>query len=173
MRRTLLVQTAFAYHQVIVWADDRVEKSFLNEQTRETLQFLMKVLGEIGDVSFDRIIFVQGPGSFTALRIGATWVNTLAYAKSLPVYNVTTLDYLGALLQKKIEDIAFTFDDKRFFLGEGKSIVETNARPNKDLLYPDQQVIPAAVCLPEDILQGPVPMTDVLYVVPPKITLKK
>ncbi len=176
MDRILLVQTAFVYHQVFVIADGTVELQFLNQQPRETLQFLMQVLSQIENLSLDRIVFVQGPGSFTSLRVGATWVNTLAYAKQLPIYNVSTLDYLALLLGKRAKDLAFTFDDKRFFLAAGESIVETTSKPEYELVHPDIQVLDLN---PNFILHLPAalgvaaPMTDVLYIVPPKITLPK
>lgn len=40
------------------------------------------------------IIIVNGPGSFTGIRVGITVANAMAYAHALPVYAVTTGDFL-------------------------------------------------------------------------------
>lgn len=177
MTYTLLVQTTFRYHQVVLFADHNIEKSFSNDQSRETLQFLMMVLGELGETRVDRIVFIHGPGSFTSLRIGATWVNTLAYVKNISIYSLSTLDYLGLLLHKDPSLFGFTFDDKRFFLQEGGAVVETTVLPQGDMVYPEKQILPIDGSFLEAFdafdLKASAPMTSVLYVVPPRITLRK
>lgn len=40
------------------------------------------------------LVIYKGPGSFTGLRIGVTFVNTLAYALNVPVYGTTGDNWL-------------------------------------------------------------------------------
>lgn len=39
----------------------------------------------------ERIVVVNGPGSFTGIRIGLTVAKTLGYAKNIPVYPISSL----------------------------------------------------------------------------------
>ncbi len=42
----------------------------------------------------DGILTISGPGSFTGLRIGVTIANTLAYSLGVPIFALTTFEYL-------------------------------------------------------------------------------
>ena len=50
--------------------------------------------------SLEGIIVYSGPGSFTGLRIGVTVVNTIAYARNLPIAGSTGEDWAQAGLNK-------------------------------------------------------------------------
>ncbi|EKD64271.1 MAG: HAD-superfamily hydrolase, subfamily IA, variant 3 [uncultured bacterium] len=66
-----------------------------NESDR-ILPYLRDTLTELG-LSFKDItalFIVKGPGHFTALRIGITIVNTLAYALKIPVYEMDTFEMM-------------------------------------------------------------------------------
>lgn len=179
MKTTLFVQTAFAYHQVLLIRDGEMVKSWENDQSRQTLQFLMRVLKEMRDQEVTEIVFIQGPGSFTSLRVGATWVNTMAFAKSIQIYALPTLDYLGLALSLPRQKIVFTYDNQRFFLaGEDQTVEQGSLPMDKQLLRPDQEKIVVDDRLLHSIqsfteqVTGAA-QTDVLYVVPPKITVPK
>lgn len=55
--------------------------------------------GEIGISQLDGIVFGQGPGSFTGLRIACSVAKGLAYAHDLPVYPVSCLKAIANELQ--------------------------------------------------------------------------
>lgn len=179
MKTTLFVQTAFAYHQVLLIRDGEMVKSWGNDQSRQTLQFLMRVLKEMRDQEVTEIVFIQGPGSFTSLRVGATWVNTMAFAKSIQIYALPTLDYLGLALSLPRQKIVFTYDNQRFFLADEDQTVEQGSLPmDKQLLRPDQEkivvddrLLHSIQSFTEQVIGSA--QTDVLYVVPPKITVPK
>ncbi|MBI4836637.1 MAG: hypothetical protein HY817_05260 [Candidatus Abawacabacteria bacterium] len=176
MKRYLLVQTAFAYPQVVLIEEGKVARIWDTKQTRETLQFLMRVLADIEDVSIDALIFIHGPGSFTALRVGATWVNTLAFVKKMPIYQIDALTYIAMVTGIPKDSIAITYDSKRFFLTEKELIVESPSAPQKHIINPDQNPIMITnetVALLIASLTDSVTQTDVLYIVPPKITLPR
>lgn len=61
------------------------------------LPLIEELLGQAG-VSMsqiDALVFGQGPGSFTGLRIACSVAKGLAYARDLPVYPVSTLQAVG------------------------------------------------------------------------------
>ena len=53
------------------------------------------------------IIVVNGPGSFTGVRIGVTIAKTLAYSLNIPIKSITTLECLGISENDKFDIIAF------------------------------------------------------------------
>ncbi|OGC81656.1 MAG: hypothetical protein A2V81_05315 [Candidatus Abawacabacteria bacterium RBG_16_42_10] len=176
MTAFLFVQTAFNYHDVALIVDGKIQKHWHIDEQRQTLKFLSGILPELHDLVFDHIVFVQGPGSFTALRVGATWVNTLAYTRNVLIKNISTLDYLELAAP---EEPIITFDEKHYFLRSGSEIIVITEKPkNKFIHYAEDHFI--SFGYPEDYLPQkltdyiypePVMTTDVLYVIPPKITL--
>ena len=178
MASFLFVQTAFNYHDVALIIEGVVTKSWHIVEPRQTLKFLTGILPELQDIVFENIVFVQGPGSFTALRVGATWVNTLAYTRNVPIKNISTLAYLALALEKKPEVLNITFDQKRYFFIEHGNIVVVD-HPYKHLFQynPEETKVSftkkLAKQLGEFSYSEPVIATDVLYVLPPKITLPK
>ncbi len=175
----LLVQTACNYHQVVLFDSEtsQILADWKQETARETLSFLMKVLPELDQYTQpQQIIFVQGPGSFTALRVGATWVNTIAYAKGIPIQALNSLQFFALFNALSLDQLAITFDEKRFFQLKGGAVIATEVVPEKTIINPEQQQIwfePKQIASLLALNLRPQPSIDVLYVVPPKITQRK
>jgi tRNA threonylcarbamoyladenosine biosynthesis protein TsaB len=64
---------------------------------REIVTLLSKEKKQVKDIS--GVIVYQGPGSFTALRIGISVANALAYANQVPVVGRGQTDWLSSGLQ--------------------------------------------------------------------------
>jgi len=62
------------------------------------LGFMQTAITEYGHFPEDvtGIISLQGPGSYTGLRIGITVLNTIASAQAIPIVGVTGEDWLAA-----------------------------------------------------------------------------
>lgn len=175
----LLVQTACTYHQVVLFDSDsgKILADWKQEAARETLSLLMRVLVELNQYAQpQRIVFIQGPGSFTALRVGVTWVNTLAYAKGIPIIAVDSLQFVGFFNAIPLAQLAVTFDNKRFFQLLDQRVIATEAIPEKTIINPEQEKLwfqqKQIVTLLQLNLQ-PQSAIDVLYIIPPKITQRK
>lgn len=178
MKNFLLVQTAFNCHQLALICEEDVQQLWESNRPRDTLQFLMATLPEIQIKPLAGIVFIQGPGSFTALRIGATWVNTLIYVLKIPVFSFSSLEYVAFSNKQSLDSMAITFDEKRYFYWQAGEVLEQAIAPdNKFLVNPDKNPITVNNELCREILahltNKQVSMVDVLYVTPPKITQKK
>ncbi len=177
MAAFLFVQTAFNYHDVALIVDGEMQKHWHIDEPRQTLKFLSGILPELHDLTFDHIVFVQGPGSFTALRVGATWVNTLAYTRKVLIKNISTLAYICVVLTRSEKELAITFDDKRYFFFTEGTIVASDTQNNLSVYNPEIQVINVTESVANKLTKysypEPVISTDVSYVIPPKITLPK
>lgn len=175
----LLVQAACNYHQVVLFDNEtgKMLADWKQETARETLSFLMKVLPGLDQYALpQQIIFVQGPGSFTALRVGATWVNTFAYAKGVPIIALDTLQFVALFNVLPLEALAITFDEKRFFYVKDGAVIATEEAPEKTIIRPEQQQLWFTLNQIPPLLNLNLqtkPSIDVLYVIPPKITQRK
>ena len=66
------------------------EKKILNEkQNSKIIMPLIKKM--LGQEKPESIIVVNGPGSFTGVRLGVTIAKTLAYTLQIPIYTITSL----------------------------------------------------------------------------------
>jgi tRNA threonylcarbamoyladenosine biosynthesis protein TsaB len=80
-----------------IWDGSKDLSLTLPEKTQEILD---RAEFKFGDVS--AISIFQGPGSFTGLRIGFSYVNALAYALKIPVYLSDDREVLGSKLAEGI-----------------------------------------------------------------------
>lgn len=65
---------------------------------------------------FNRIVVVNGPGSFTGIRIGLTVAKTISYALNIPIYTISSLR--AYLLSSKEDGVCVIEDSKGFYIGE-------------------------------------------------------
>lgn len=97
-----------------------------------TLQELLeKTKTELKDI--DEIIVVNGPGSFTGVRIGITIAKTIAYSLQIPIKTITSLEALGESINDEF-DIITVSDTKGFYSAkkEGKTYINFEYRKNSE-----------------------------------------
>ena len=66
--------------------------------------------------SVDKIILVNGPGSFTGIRIGATIAKTYAWAKKIPITTITSLEAIALSCTVNTDLIVPIIDARRGFV---------------------------------------------------------
>ena len=91
-----------------------VKKSLGKDMSKCTLSTIEEKFNEfkISTDSVDKIILVNGPGSFTGIRIGATIAKTFAWAKNIPISTITSLEAM-ALSSKSNSDLLVPIIDAR------------------------------------------------------------
>lgn len=106
------------------------EEDSTNDLSSKTLPLIDKALNEsnitIDDVN--KILLVNGPGSFTGVRVGVTIAKTLAYTKNIDIFTISSLEVM-ATTKVETEYIVPLIDARRgyFFTGmykNGKNIFE-------------------------------------------------
>lgn len=101
---------------VIVKCKERVFKRELTSE-RSHSEIAVNVLRETLDEagleldSLDEIIVVNGPGSFTGVRIGVTIAKTIAFAKKIPIKTITSLEMYG--VSSGVEHDLVTVEDSK------------------------------------------------------------
>ena len=81
-----------------------------------TIEEILKE-NNIDTKDLNEIIVVNGPGSFTGVRLGVTVAKTLAYTLNIPIKTITSLETIAASLNEK-DIIIYTSDNKGKYIGK-------------------------------------------------------
>ncbi|NLK36528.1 MAG: tRNA (adenosine(37)-N6)-threonylcarbamoyltransferase complex dimerization subunit type 1 TsaB [Epulopiscium sp.] len=99
--KILALDTSGQAASVAVLEEDRIVGEYTIHYNMTHSQTIMPMIAQMLELiqqkveDMDYIACTQGPGSFTGLRIGAATAKGLAYAHSIPVIPVPTLDVLA------------------------------------------------------------------------------
>lgn len=112
--KTLYIDTHLNDINIILFNNTEVikEKSILGEKQNSTM--LMPTLIEVcPKKDFDRIIVVNGPGSFTGVRLGVTIAKTLAFTMNKEIYPMNYFELLN--ISSDDGEHYFAMDEKNGF----------------------------------------------------------
>ncbi len=84
-----------------------------------TMSMIDDILKEnnIGTTYLNEIIVVNGPGSFTGVRIGVTIAKTLAYTLNIPIKTISSLEALAVSNDTKCNKLVTISDLKGKYIG--------------------------------------------------------
>lgn len=94
---------------IILSADGKIikEKKIVGE--KQNSKIIMPAIKKILDKKKpESIIIVNGPGSFTGVRLGVTIAKTLAYTLKIPIRTITSLECLAVSTDKSEKIVAFS-----------------------------------------------------------------
>ncbi len=106
-----------------VYKKEAISNRSHSEVAIPLLDELLKSSG-IGLAEIDEIIVVNGPGSFTGVRIGVTIAKTIAYSNNIDIKTITSLEMYG-VSAKEYFDIVMVPDSKGVYsahLVDGKYV---------------------------------------------------
>ena len=97
----LLIDTSLKYPTVSIIEDDKVLYLFHEEIDSDMSSKIMPIIDEgfksinkkIEDI--DKIFVVNGPGSFTGIRIGVTIAKTIAWALKKEIVTISSLEFMA------------------------------------------------------------------------------
>lgn len=91
------------------------EKKILNE--KQNSKIIMPLIEKIlGKEIPESIIVVNGPGSFTGVRLGVTVAKTLAYTLQIPIYTITSLECMALNVDEADKIVGFG-DKNGYYIG--------------------------------------------------------
>ena len=99
--RTLFIDTSNSFVSIAILFDNKViskiTKESFNEHSKYAISYVDEVLKESNTLpnELDEIMVVNGPGSFTGIRIGVTIAKIFAYLQNIPVITVSSLESLA------------------------------------------------------------------------------
>lgn len=130
---TLLIDTHFLDIIIILLKDGKVvDKGEVINKKNNSEYIMPTIIKVIDGIKLDEIIIVNGPGSFTGVRLGVTIAKSLAYLLNIPIKTITTLEVMA--ISNKSYKVAFS-DKNGYYLGEFNS----NFDKRKEYKYIDNK----------------------------------
>jgi tRNA threonylcarbamoyladenosine biosynthesis protein TsaB len=125
-----------------LYKDGNILDSRTKPSTRNHSDFTMPLVKEILDSNnikvndLNEILVVNGPGSFTGVRIGVTIAKTLAYTLNIPIKTITSLEMYACGTNDMDKKIVIIRDVKGVFYGlfdkDNNQIGELEYKSNAD-----------------------------------------
>ena len=77
--------------------NNKIDYFFIDKNNNDTSSKVMKVLKEaVADINtMDKIFVVNGPGSFTGIRVGVTIAKTIGFCLNIPIISLSELELLA------------------------------------------------------------------------------
>ncbi len=135
----LFIDSATANLVVAIIIDNKIKYLFNDNTGQDTSSVIMPKIEEAFEKAnilpkeLDKIFVVNGPGSFTGIRVGLTVAKTMAWALNVPVIPISSLEVIASGTPDS-KNIAL-IDARRGFVYAGGY--------DKDLnnFYPDQHIL--------------------------------
>lgn len=99
--RYLYIDTSSSYLYSAIIEDDKIlsniEKEFGQDLSKDSLPMIASMfqINNLKPTDIDKIIVVNGPGSFTGIRIGVTIAKTYAWALKIPIVPILSLEAMA------------------------------------------------------------------------------
>jgi len=93
-----------------------IKKQFITDK-KQNSTFIMPTIKKIlGKQKPSSIIVVNGPGSFTGVRLGVTIAKTLAYTMKVPIRTISSLEMMAVSCVEEEKIVAFS-DNNGYYIG--------------------------------------------------------
>ena len=99
----LFIDTSNSFISIYIVKDNKVLVYKKVETLKDMANTIMPLIRDaFNEVNFhikdiDKIFVTIGPGSFTGIRVGITVAKTISYCLNIPVYPISTLEYLSSI----------------------------------------------------------------------------
>ncbi|MBT7006880.1 tRNA (adenosine(37)-N6)-threonylcarbamoyltransferase complex dimerization subunit type 1 TsaB [Candidatus Falkowbacteria bacterium] len=130
----LLISTEQNSHFSVAIGQDEIDKVKVVKKPYRQSELLLRTIKELLESQNKKLedlkglIVVSGPGAFSALRIGVTTANALAYSLDVPVVGVEVLE--EDKLDKVFEDGVLKLKGKKKFEMKAVVVPEYGREPN-------------------------------------------
>ncbi len=109
--KTLYIDTSSSFLYAGILEDtnilQEVKKEFGQDLSKEALPEIDKLFkkAKLNPKDINRIVVVNGPGSFTGIRIGITIAKTYAWALNLDIITVNALEAMSISCEEKVNHV--------------------------------------------------------------------
>ena len=102
---------------IILHQNGKIIKEKIIKEKKEHSRLIMPTIKEILDNKIpESIIVVNGPGSFTGVRLGVTIAKTLAYTMDVPIRTITSLECIAISTMEDLKIVGFN-DNNGYYVG--------------------------------------------------------
>ena len=113
--KTLFIDTHLWNINIILFDDNRILRQESVTDKKNNSEYIFPTIEKVlKNDDFDNIIVVNGPGSFTGVRLGVTIAKTFAYTKNIPIRTITSLECMAISSDNK--NVAI-FDNNGYYVG--------------------------------------------------------
>ncbi len=114
---TLFIDTHLNDVVILLYKDGEIIKERIIENVNETSTTVMPTIKKVLNKSIpDDIIVVNGPGSFTGVRLGVTTAKTLAFSWHKDIRTVTSLECMALSTLEENKIVGFS-DKNGYYIG--------------------------------------------------------
>ncbi len=98
---------------------DKIEKDSKQNHSELVMPMISEILNKnkINIKQINNLVVVNGPGSFTGVRIGITIAKTLAYVLNIPIKTITSLEAFAVSNETDSDKIILISDLKGKYIG--------------------------------------------------------
>ena len=120
---SLLIDTHDKYINLVIYKDGKTYKEVHKESLKAHSIYVMPLIKQLLDDNniskdiIEEIIVVNGPGSFTGVRIGITIAKTWAYCRNIPIKEVSSLELLAVSVAGNNKTVGIS-DPKGYYIGK-------------------------------------------------------
>lgn len=98
--------------------DNKIIKEKIVKDEKQNSKLLMPLIKKLLDKNTpESIIIVNGPGSFTGVRLGVTVAKSLAHTLNIPIRTITSLECMAVSLQDDVSKIVSFSDNNGYYVG--------------------------------------------------------
>lgn len=114
----LFIDTSNSFINIYIVKDNSILAHKKVETLKDMANTIIPLIRDLfNEVNFkindvDKIFVTLGPGSFTGIRLGITVAKTISWSLSIPVYPISTLEYLASI-NTKCDKIISIIDARR------------------------------------------------------------
>ena len=103
---------------ILLFKDNKIVKEKIITGEKQNSKLIMPMIKKIlGKKKPESIIIVNGPGSFTGVRLGVTIAKTLAHTLEISIRTISTLECLAVSLEEGFDKIVGFSDKNGYYIG--------------------------------------------------------
>ena len=124
MRTIIAVETASKTCSIALYIDGKFIKIFESDQPKDHVRalpiFTRDIVKEnrINFTDLDAIAISKGPGSYTGLRVGMSFVKGLAYSLGIPIIPISTTEAINSINSIKEKHWVGLYSHKNFMFAQ-------------------------------------------------------
>lgn len=116
--KTLYIDTHMDINIALLDDFNIIREEKILDKNQNSVFLIETIKKVVGNDSYQQIIVVNGPGSFTGVRLGVTIAKTLAFTLSVPIKTITYLELMAINIFSNNNKIVAFNDKNGYYIGE-------------------------------------------------------